>query len=95
MQRGYSDNHKSIIKACEELVINHELSLPGIHQTNAIIENKNQLVFVQDLMLFLFAQTFARPRAQSQLRESGVVLETGLFEDDIGSGSGSVDPMRS
>jgi TBCC domain-containing protein 1 len=61
----------------------------------SLAENKNQFVFVQDLMLFLFAQTFARPRAQSQLRESGVVLETGSFEDDVGSGSGSVDPMRS
>ena len=68
---------------------------PSGDEESDLAENKNQFVFVQDLMLFLFAQTFARPRAQSQLRESGVVLETGLFEDDIGSGSGSVDTSRS
>ena len=44
VQRIYSDNHKSIINACEELRINHELSTPGVHQTNAVIENKNKLV---------------------------------------------------
>ena len=68
---------------------------PSGDEEKELAENKNQFVFVQDLMLFLFAQTFARPRAQSQLRESGVVLETGLFEDDIGSGSGSGDTSRS
>jgi hypothetical protein len=68
---------------------------PSGDEESELAENKNQFVFVQDLMLFLFAQTFARPRAQSQLRESGVVLETGLFEDDVGSGSGSVDTSRS
>ena len=51
------------------------------------------LVFVQDLMLFLFVQTFARPRAQSQLRESGGVLETaaGFAGDgrDDGDASGA------
>jgi hypothetical protein len=66
---------------------------PSGDEESELAENKNQFVFVQDLMLFLFAQTFARPRAQSQLRESGVVLETGLVEDDVGSGS--VDTSRS
>ena len=53
-------------------------------------EEARDLVFAQDLMLFLFAQTFARPRAQSQLRESGGVLETAARfaasdEDDAGA----------
>ena len=53
-------------------------------------------VFVQDLMLFLFAQTFARPRAQSQLRESGGVLETGaeLLGGEGEDGGESADPER-
>ena len=60
---------------------------PSGDDESELAENQNAFVFVQDLMLFLFAQTFARPRAQSQLRESGGVLETGMFEDDEGSGS--------
>ena len=54
------------------------------------------LVFVQDLMLFLFVQTFARPRAQSQLRESGGVLETGaeLLGGEGEDGGESADPER-
>lgn len=53
-------------------------------------------VFVQDLMLFLFAQTFARPRAQSQLRESGGVLETGaeLLGGEGEDGGEIADPER-
>ena len=53
-------------------------------------------VFEQDLMLFLFAQTFARPRAQSQLRESGGVLETGaeLLGGEGEDGGESADPER-
>lgn len=53
-------------------------------------------VFVQDLMLFLFAQTFARPRAQSQLRESGGVLETGaeLLGGEGEDGGESADSER-
>ena len=55
-----------------------------------------EIVFVQDLMLFLFAQTFARPRAQSQLRESGGVLETGaeLLGGEGEDGGESADPER-
>lgn len=55
-----------------------------------------EIVFVQDLMLFLFAQTFARPRAQSQLRESGGVLETGaeLLGGEGEDGGESADSER-
>ena len=35
IQRIYSDNHESFIKAAQELPINHELSTPGVHNTNA------------------------------------------------------------
>lgn len=49
----------------------------------------NASVNVQDLLLFLFVQTFTRPRAQSQLRES--VAPEFNFNNEGNDGNGSDD----
>ena len=36
--RAYSDNHRSLRKACQLLGIMWEASQPGVHQTNARVE---------------------------------------------------------
>ena len=41
IDRVYCDNHKSLIRALHDLGIVNELSQPGMHETNAIIENMN------------------------------------------------------
>ena len=69
---------------------------PGGEIVEDADRRSDDFVFVQDLMLFLFAQTFARPRAQSQLRESGGVLETGaeLLGGEGEDGGESADSER-
>lgn len=57
------------------------------------------VVEVRELLLFLFAQTFSRPRAQSQLRESpgGGPLEADAFALEagyLGQGGGPDSPTR-
>ncbi len=53
VKRAYSDNFTSLIKACYDLGIPHELSEPGIHETNAVIERANEDILAGSRVLLV------------------------------------------